>query len=69
MFHFVLVQSATIYSRQFSQGLKIKYKMYGDDRMTETDTVTGTLVPVFNHVQTWTFHTISEEHIEYFKNG
>ena len=37
--------------------------------MTETDTVTGTFVPVFNHVQTWTFHAITEEHIEYFKNG
>ncbi|XP_041375232.1 LOW QUALITY PROTEIN: kinesin-like protein KIF28P [Gigantopelta aegis] len=69
-FHFkITIRSADVHKVRFSKGLKVKYRVYKEDQLTETKLVTGTMTPEFNHSRVIAFSKVTQEHLEWFETG
>eukprot|EP00794_Sanderia_malayensis_P019281 gene19281-21207_t len=69
-FHFkVTVRHAEVQKARFSQGIFVKYRTMGETETTETQVITGTLSPEFNHSNIVSFSSITEDHLEWFDTG
>ncbi|CAE1299414.1 Kinesin-like protein KIF1B,Kinesin-like protein KIN-4B,Kinesin-like protein KIF1A,Kinesin-like protein KIF28P,Kinesin-like protein KIF16B,Kinesin-like protein FLA10,Kinesin-like protein KIN-12D,Kinesin-like protein KIF17,Kinesin-like protein KIN-4A,Kinesin-like protein unc-104,Osmotic avoidance abnormal protein 3,Kinesin-like protein KIF1C,Kinesin-related protein 1,Kinesin-like protein Klp98A,Kinesin-like protein KIF14,Kinesin-like protein KIF18B,Chromosome-associated kinesin KIF4,Kinesin-like protein KIF1 len=69
-FHFkVMIKDATVYKDRFCKGLRIRYRTGANTTFVETDVITGTLNPVFNHSKIFSFHPLTEEHLNLFQTG
>lgn len=69
-YHFkVTVQSAEIYKTRFSKGIQVKYRVYKDEKLTETPLMKNTLKPNIKHSKIFTFKKITKEHLEFFESG
>ena len=65
----VTIKKTEVFKAQFSYGLHVKYRVFKDTAYACTKTITGTLTPVFNHTQVFSFPSIKQEHIDYFQTG
>ena len=63
------IRSAEITKVRFSKGITIKYRVYKDEKFTQTKMVKGSLSPEFNHSEVFSFPCVSQEHLEFFESG
>ncbi|XP_064610352.1 kinesin-like protein KIF28 [Liolophura sinensis] len=69
-YHFkVTLRSADVIKSRFSKGLHVKYRVYKDDKFTETKVIKGTLSPEFNHSKVFSYPSISQDHLDFFDTG
>lgn len=47
----------------------MKYRVYKDTKLTETQLVKKSLKPKINHSKTFTFGKVTKEHLEFFESG
>lgn len=64
----VSIRSADIKKARFSKGIQIKYRVYKNEKMTETKMIKGTLSPEFKHSEVFSFPSVTEDHLEFFEN-
>ncbi|ELT99958.1 hypothetical protein CAPTEDRAFT_223727 [Capitella teleta] len=68
-YHFkVSIRSAEIKKARFSKGIQIKYRVYTNEKITETKMIKGNLSPKFNHSEIFTFSSVTEDHLLFFDN-
>ena len=65
----IKVVSAEINKSRFSKGIRVKYRVYRDEEYTETELVTNTLSPKFNHASLFTFPAVTQETLDFFDSG
>ncbi|XP_060596414.1 kinesin-like protein KIF28 [Ruditapes philippinarum] len=69
-YHFkVTVGSAEVYKTRFSKGIQVKYRVYKDEKLTETPLMKNTLKPNIKHSKVFTFGKVTKEHLEFFESG
>ena len=63
----VCIRSADIKKARFSKGIQIKYRVYKNEKLSETKMVKGTLSPEFNHSEVTTFNNVTDDHLQFFE--
>ena len=65
----VTVRNVEINNARYDKGIQVKYAVLGDDQMTESKMIKGTLKPQFDHSRLIVFSPVRQEHLEFFESG
>ena len=55
------MDSAEVYKTRFSKGVQVKYRVYKDEKLTETPLMKNTLKPKIKHSKVFTFGKVTKE--------
>jgi len=63
----VNLRSAELTDIRYNKGIYVKYTVMGDDEITESNIIVGTLTPKLKHRRVVAYSRVTTEHLEFFE--